>query len=128
MAQNKLCLLIDDDEDDREVFAWAMRDARVACSLVTAENGLAAIRKLESDTSLAPDYIFLDLNMPMMDGKETLKAIKEIDRLREVPVYVYSTSSQPQDKTETAAMGAVDFIVKPSSVTQLVNILSAIIT
>jgi PleD family two-component response regulator len=63
---------------------------------------------------LPPDYIFLDINMPRLDGKECLRKIKSIARLDEVPVILYSTSKLRGDVIDAMKMGAVYFLTKPT--------------
>jgi CheY-like chemotaxis protein len=113
----------DDDIDDRELFGDALADVNNDISLDTAEDGIEALKKLQDDGAETPDLIFLDLNMPRMDGKQFLKKIKENNALSEIPVYIYSTSSNEEDRKETIAMGAAKFIVKPNSYTALCDII-----
>jgi CheY-like chemotaxis protein len=120
------CLIVDDDVDDQEIFKMAVQDvdANIECSCVN--DGLQAIEKLESDHSFLPHCIFIDMNMPRMNGMQCLIAIKKIERLRSIPVYMCSTSSDVQMISQTKLNGAVDFIVKPSSVPALTEILANI--
>src|SRR5690348_12426970 len=94
------CLLIDDDPDDREIFGIALEEVDKVCRYITTENGIEALELLEDSTSI-PDFIFLDLNMPLMDGKECLREIKKIPHLNRVPVIIYSTSSYEKDVEDT---------------------------
>jgi CheY-like chemotaxis protein len=73
-----------------------------------------------------PMVIFLDLNMPKMDGRECLKEIKNNDRLKDIPVVIYTTSSHLRDIEETRNLGAKGFISKPSSLVELHTVLNAI--
>ena len=125
--QNCTCFLIDDDADDREIFAMALEDADRSSKCVTAKNGVDALEKLNCNDKFIPDYIFLDLNMPMLSGKECLKELKKIPRLNHVPIIIYSTSSHEKDIAETKQMGASYFLTKPSSIKVLTSILTKII-
>jgi len=116
------CLLIDDDPDDREIFALALDEADKSHRYLTAQNGFEALELLKGDSS-RPDYIFLDLNMPLMDGKECLREIKKIEHLSDVPVIIYSTSSYAKDVEDTKLLGATYFLTKPSSIRTLTNFL-----
>lgn len=118
MSNRKHIFLIDDDEDDRWLFAEALARTvpDVLCS--TASTGQEAITVLSSMKDL-PDFIFLDLNMPGMDGKKCLSQLKSDQRLRSVPVIVYSTSNFHKDMDETKALGASEFIIKPADYTAL---------
>lgn len=115
----KTCFLIDDDEDDQEIFALALREADASIRCVTANDGVEALHKLEQDKTFVPDYIFLDLNMPLMNGKECLREIRKHTHLRDVPVIIFSTSSEPRDIEETRRLGANDFITKPPLISSL---------
>jgi CheY-like chemotaxis protein len=68
---------------------------------------------LLKDPSITPDYIFLDLNMPRMDGKECLKEIRKRNHLKEIPVIIFTTSAAEKDKDEAKRLGATSFITKP---------------
>ena len=120
------CFLIDDDEDDYEIFKMALHEIDPAIMLNYAYNGFEALEKLRQDHLLVPHFIFIDWNMPKMNGRQCLEEIKKNERLKNVPVYIYSTSSDPRAIEETRRLGASDFIVKPSSISTLVNILARI--
>ena len=117
------CLLIDDDSDDREIFALALEDSLAQFNYLTAKNGLDALNMLQADDSLVPCFIFIDLNMPLLDGKSCLREIRKIERLNAVPTIIYTTSSHKRDIEETKNLGASHYIVKPPSVGILTNIL-----
>src|SRR5688572_28383089 len=95
------CLLIDDDIDDREIFALALEDLGLNCSLLTAKNGVDALTLLRANQSLIPEFIFIDLNMPLLNGKLCLSETKKIERLHQVPAIIYTTSSHERDIQET---------------------------
>ncbi len=120
------CFLIDDDEDDYEIFKMALDEIDPAIILHYSYNGVEALKKLNGHHQLVPDFIFIDWNMPKMNGRQCLEEIKKNERLCNVPVYIYSTSSDPKAVEETRRLGASDFIVKPSSISTLVNILARI--
>jgi len=73
--------------------------------------------------TVLPDYIFLDINMPVMNGKECLEKIKDEPLLRDIPVIVYTTSSRFSEREMYRSLGARECIVKPTSFSVLVNIL-----
>jgi CheY-like chemotaxis protein len=124
MSQSKTCLLIDDDQDDQEIFIIALNDSGQKVNCSTASNALSGLRHLDDNQASVPDYIFLDLNMPGMNGKQCLEEIKSRPFLKHVPVIIFSTSARPQDITETKQLGATAFITKPSSVRSLSRLLS----
>src|ERR1700712_889169 len=119
-----ICFLIDDDKDDQEIFMLALEDMNIQVSCFTANDGNEALLKFAQDETFLPDYIFLDLNMPRINGKQCLIEIKKIDHLKDVPVIIYSTSSAQKDKMETEMLGATAFITKPSSISEFTKILS----
>jgi CheY-like chemotaxis protein len=107
----KTLMLIDDDDDDREVFISVLEGIDQAAVCVTAINGKDALQKLND--GFKPELIFLDLNMPLMNGKQFLKKIKTVEELKDIPVIVLSTSSDAESILETKQLGARDFITKP---------------
>lgn len=115
------CYLIDDDRDEQEIFSMALESLRVNVKCNFASSGNEAIEKLKSDQTFLPDFIFMDLNMPRMNGRQCLAEIKKIAHLREVPVIVYSTSSHNTDRTDLLQMGASAYIAKPSSIPALMT-------
>ena len=119
MNNGKTCFLIDDDIDDQEIFTLVLKSVNPSISCVVASDGIEAVSKLKKDDAFNPDLIFLDLNMPRMNGKECLQEIKKIDRLKKTPVIIYSTSSEQQDIIETRNLGAADYLEKQSSVAEL---------
>ena len=126
MSRTIRIFVVDDDLDDTEIFQEVLSfiDPTIQCS--TAENGRDALDKL-SRVTFIPDLIFLDLNMPRMDGKECLRKLKENLLLRSIPVIIYTTSSQSKDIEETMAAGAIKFITKPLNVNDLEKILRPIV-
>lgn len=108
-----LIFLVDDDEDDREVFLEALHEVNDSFLFVTAEDGEKAMKYLSDDSNRLPDLIFLDMNMPRLDGRQCLQEIKKIERLQSIPVVVYSTTKREDDVRETTRLGAVHFLTKP---------------
>lgn len=127
MLQNQLLFLVDDDIDDHEIFKSALAKVDEDLALLTATNGYEALNVLSTASTL-PDYIFVDLNMPRMGGLQFLKEIKQTETLKNIPVIIYSTSSNPSDIDKTKQLGAVSFITKPSRFSDLCNILQSLIT
>lgn len=124
MSTLKTCLLIDDDQDDREIFLIALKDIGKEVECHFADNALMGLAQLDNNPNSTPDYIFVDLNMPGMNGRQCLIEIKNRDFLKAIPVIIYTTSSQPADMIELKALGAAAFITKPPSVKSLSKILS----
>lgn len=127
MNKNKTFLIIDDDEDDRELFHLALKDADEKAVCISAKSGIEAINLLQNQT-INPNYIFLDLNMPQMSGRECLIELKKMKSIAHIPVIIFSTSSDPNDVEETRKLGSVDFITKPSKISELTGILKQFIS
>jgi CheY-like chemotaxis protein len=119
-------LLADDDSEDREFFQDALNDIAVNVILKTAENGIEALNVLHQDAHL-PDLIFLDLNMPLMNGHECLNDIKQDERLKDIPVIIFSTSVQPETANEVYDCGASLYVVKPNSFPALKGLLKKLL-
>ncbi len=122
----KECLLIDDDLDDQEIFKMCIRKISAEINCIAADDGLQAIKLLESSDAYIPDYIFLDVNMPKMNGMECLKVLRSLERLNSAKIYMYSTTSGLEAIKESKRLGADDFIVKPSKTAELKEKLSNI--
>jgi len=123
MSLGITCFLIDDDADDQDIFILALADVDKSIRCEVASDAIDALNRLGA-REVRPDYIFLDLNMPRMNGKQCLSQIRKIDFLRDVPVIIYSTSSDQKEKKETAQMGAAHYIVKPNTVSALAEMLA----
>jgi CheY-like chemotaxis protein len=118
--------LIDDDPDDIMLFREVVEDIDKDINFLSATNGRDGLNILNRENFSMPMVIFLDLNMPKMDGRECLKEIKNNDRLKDIPVVIYTTSSHLRDIEETRNLGAKGFISKPSSLVELHSVLNAI--
>lgn len=119
-------LLIDDDEDDQEIFLTALECTRkpIQCTVIdSARKALSQITKGELKT----DLIFLDLNMPLMNGQQFLTEIKKDEELRKIPVVILSTSSNAATVTQVKQLGACHFFTKPGRFEDLVAILEKVL-
>ena len=122
----KRILQIDDDSDDCELFLEAL-EAVSSANYTAIYNPIEALRKLIEE-EIEPDVIFLDLNMPIMSGMEFLAEIKKNEKLKEIPIIIFSTSQLDDIIREAKLQGAKDFISKPSNFNELKRILSEYIT
>lgn len=118
-------LYVDDDADDTEIFSEAITTIDKTSTCFTATDGLQALQLLANQNP-KPDYIFLDINMPFMNGKECLAAIKKDDQLKHIPVIMYSTSTSNKEIKECYALGAFDFLIKPDRFSKLCEDLDSI--
>jgi CheY-like chemotaxis protein len=119
-------LLIDDDEDDQELFTAAIRQVAASVECFVTESAQAALRMLES-REVNVDLIFLDLNMPVMSGQEFLAEKNRRAALSDIPVVILSTSSSTDMIEKTSSMRIKKFVTKPNSFTELKSILSQIL-
>jgi CheY-like chemotaxis protein len=120
------CLLIDDDLDDQEIFVLAMRDANPAVECMIAKDGREGLEKIKLLNGEVHDFIFVDLNMPRMNGIETLDEIRKMKFNRRPRIIVYSTSSDEKLINDVLSHGADDFLIKPTRVATLVEKLKLI--
>ena len=127
MSKPKIFFIADDDTDDQEIFIEALHEIDKSIQCYTALNGEDAMHKLKKELKAIPDYIFLDLNMPRLNGKECLIEIKKVDELRHVPVFLYSTSAERRDVDEATRLGAAGFFKKPHKFSELCEVLSNVI-
>jgi CheY-like chemotaxis protein len=122
----KNCILIDDDQDDQEIFLMALRKADPQINCLVANDGVEGLKTL-LDFSCAPSYIFVDINMPKINGIECLRQIRKLDHLRDSRVIMYSTSADAGIIRQCKELGADDFLTKPSGLAPLVTSLSNIL-
>ena len=101
----------------------ALKAINASTKIVYAFDGVEALEKLRNGELESVDFIFLDLNMPRMNGKQFLAEIKKDPILKNIPVIIYSTSSDSHDKEETERLGAQEFLTKPPYFSQLTQLL-----
>jgi len=111
--------LVDDDTDDQDIFVEVLKEINASIHCTTAFDGEEALAILKNNLPHLPDYIFLDLNMPRMNGRQFLKVLKSIEILKDIPVIIYSTSSSLSHKEEMMNLGAAYFLTKHNSLAGL---------
>jgi CheY-like chemotaxis protein len=119
-------LYIDDDLEDREIFKEAISEIGPTYVCNLAADGQQGIMALE-DFVVMPDFIFVDVNMPVMNGKQFLEKVKNTPRLRSIPVIMYSTTSYSQERIEYFNLGARDVLVKPNTFHDICDLLKTVI-
>lgn len=124
---NKHFLLIDDDCEDTDLFIEAVHSLDATVSCLNAGHGEDAFGKLGDGLEQMPDLIFLDLNMPVMNGWQFLEKLKHNDELKKIPVIIYSTSSGRTNLNHALAAGALCFFTKPDEFQRLKNILKTVL-
>jgi two-component system response regulator len=126
MAQREI-LLVEDNPDDVELTRLAFEEAQVANRMVVAKDGAEALDYLfargahagRNPTEL-PSIVLLDLNLPKLDGREVLQAIRAEPATRDLPVVVLTTSAEPFDVEASYALGVNSYIQKPVDFEQFV--------
>jgi CheY-like chemotaxis protein len=117
MARIVLC--VDDDPDDRELIRDAIFKVDPSYTVAHATNGQEALEYLHrAGESELPCLIILDVNMPVMNGKQALVEIKKIKKLDVVPIVVFSTSNHPSDLAFCKRYG-VEHVMKPADFNQI---------
>ncbi|GAB4093080.1 response regulator [Flaviaesturariibacter terrae] len=115
MAEKEIyILMVDDDEEDRYMLEQTFGELDFAAHLHSVADGESALSWLRQSREL-PSLIILDLNMPRMNGRQTLAAIKSDERLRSLCVVIFSTSLNPIERDECLALGAHSYEVKPAT-------------
>jgi CheY-like chemotaxis protein len=117
---------VDDDDDDQEIFQTALQQVNPSVDYVPVNSALAALDQL-LNKELEADLIFLDLNMPEMNGQQFLTEIRKHEQLRGIPVIVFSTSSHIPTIELVKELGARDFITKPANFKEMIQILKSIL-
>lgn len=120
-------LLADDDAIDRELFIEGINHTGIKYAIKEVENGEQVFSYLYSATE-TPDLIILDFNMPVKDGRITLKELKNLDQFKRIPVVIMSTSNSHFDIALAYDSGANLFIVKPDDFKQLVHVLTCLLS
>ncbi len=126
---HKRLFIIDDDVEDQEILMEALSvvDKTIQCD--TATSGEEALKQLDKTIDLLlPDLIFLDMNMPKLNGKQILKELKTSNITQEIPVIMYSTSFAPRDIDEINKLGAAHHLLKPSRFDELCKSLNFILS
>jgi CheY-like chemotaxis protein len=127
-------LLADDDKDDRFFFEKALKELPIITKLITVNDGEELMDYLTTNAKHLPDVVFLDLSMPRKTGYECLIEIKEDEKLKDLPVIMFSTSFthgidlEQSLMTTLYKMGAQDYIRKPSGFKELKQVIDETLT
>jgi two-component system, chemotaxis family, response regulator Rcp1 len=121
-----LVLVVEDNQADVFLVEQAVRLRKLPVRLLMLDNGEDALRYFaHADTDPAapcPDAVLLDLNLPRRSGREVLEQVKSTVRCRHVPVIILTSSNSPEDRRETAALGAIRYFRKPTSYQEFLKI------
>ena len=115
-----IILYAEDDQEDLDTFYDIINliDPDIKC--IHAKDGAEALEILDNAIVL-PDYIFLDINMPHMDGKACLINIKSDSRFKSIPVIIYTTSNRKSDVEMFMKLGAAKYMIKPNTFREAVE-------
>jgi len=119
-------LLVEDDRVDAMTFKRTLNELKVKNPVVHSVNGEEALAYLRTQTNEEPCFIFLDLNMPKMNGIEFLKIAKADKVLRRIPVIVLTTSDNQRDIIESFEFGVAGYMVKPPDYKEFVEAMRTI--
>lgn len=122
----KNILLVDDDSDDAEIFSEAIQSLHENIVCRTETNPVKALENLKKGEN-PPDLIFLDYNMPVLNGNEFLKKIREVQQLSEIPVILYSNYSEAAAEQLCITQDTDRYICKPNSFNELTAVLKNIL-
>lgn len=128
--RNFRIIVADDDDDDQYLISQALRETLKSHSLKTVSNGLELVELLFKEGRYPkeelPDFILLDLNMPLLDGFSVLEQMRANEVTKQIPVYVLTTSRFETDRKKSHDMGANGFYSKPYQFEQLKGIIRSI--
>lgn len=123
-------LLVEDNIGDVRLIREALKDAKVRNNLHVVKDGVEAMALLRKEGAHAsaprPDLILLDLNLPRMDGREVLAAMKQDEAFRQIPVVMLTTSQAEQDVFESYRLGANAYVTKPVDFEQFLKVVKSI--
>lgn len=115
MSRKAHIMLVEDNQSDQVMVERALEDGKIACDLSVSSNGKKALESLKamvlSDT--LPDLVLMDINMPVMDGKQTLQEIRADIELKHLPVVMLTTSNRDIDILESYRLGVNAYLTKP---------------
>jgi CheY-like chemotaxis protein len=123
MSEKPFILIADDDQEDRYLLTTAFEEIGRSNDIYLVENGLQVFTYLDSsiEQTNMPSLIVLDLNMPILNGMETLSRLKAHSLYKNIPVIMFTTSVHEVEKERCLAIGAADFIKKPARFQQTVS-------
>ncbi|KAF2078995.1 response regulator [Flavobacterium sharifuzzamanii] len=121
-------LLADDDEDDCLFFKEALDEITISADFSTVHDGVQLMDYLQTNILNLPDVLFLDLNMPRKNGLECLDEIKRDDKLKNLPIIIFSTSLDSEIVNNLYLKGASYYIRKPGEFSKLKSVIEKALT
>jgi CheY-like chemotaxis protein len=116
----KLVLLVEDDEDNRDLVEFVIGRSRLNVELMIAENGEEAVKCAHRKK---PDLILMDMQMPIMDGYAAVPIIKSDPELRTVPIIAFTALARPEDIAKSRSVGCIEHYTKPMDPEQLIKLI-----
>jgi len=122
---NLRCLIVDDEPNAVSLLEMLIGQNTSWQLLGKCYDAREALAFLKTNPNPTVNLIFLDINMPVLNGFQTLRKLKADKRFRHIPVVIYSTSIQPQEEQQAVTLGALQCVKKPSTLDELCRFLSA---
>ncbi len=123
-------LLVEDNPGDVQLTKEALQEVKVLTNLFVVENGVEALdflyKRNKYAAAIRPDIIFLDLNLPLKNGREVLEVIKSDDDLKRIPVVILTSSKAEEDIVKSYNLHANCYITKPLDFNQFAGVVKAI--
>jgi chemotaxis family two-component system response regulator Rcp1 len=123
-------LLVEDNAGDVRLTLEVLKGSKVRNNLMVANNGREALDCLQRtgkyQSAPRPDLILLDLNLPVMDGREVLEKIKDHDEFKRIPVVILTTSKAEEDILKTYNLHANCYVTKPVDLDQFVKVVKSL--
>lgn len=117
---SKTLLLVEDDEDNRDLVTFVLSRSKLDIELKIAENGQEAI---DLAFQTPPSLILMDMQMPVMDGWQAVPILKADDRTKDIPIIAFTAQAKPEDREKTRAIGCVEHYSKPMDPEELLALI-----
>jgi CheY-like chemotaxis protein len=117
-------LIVDDDPRIRELTELAAHREGCFAVVLTAEHGANALERLQAGATPVPDVVLTDLSMPLLDGLDFVRTLRADPRWEGLPIVMFSSSNQPNDREQAIAAGCTAFYEKPASLAGLQSIIA----
>ena len=117
---SKTVLLVEDDEDNRDLVVFVVARSRLDIELDIAENGQEALDKAFAKP---PNLILMDMQMPVMDGWHAVPILKADDRTKEIPIIAFTAQAKPEDRARTKEIGCAEHYSKPMDPEELLGLI-----
>ncbi|GGB96345.1 response regulator [Dyadobacter sediminis] len=127
MVKSKTLYLADDDYDDRMLLIDAIKSIDPSIEIIEAEDGKELLEILQSEVPTEESLIILDVNMPKMNGLETLARLRDIPDLAAIPAVMVSTSSKSELMESAKKLGAANYFLKPTKINELLQLAKQLI-